>query len=335
MQHRFVLLILFAACCGCFQPTSSENRFVRRAKYVDIKPTAEQENEIRTLIDELVFVHGNATNEPVISPGIVNDSAEYRERFEKCLAAFDAITEYQEVAFPLLVAHLDDKRHSINFANHYEGNSVGDACYWIMHYQLRDHPDNYSAYGYSRLGRDGKDHPKPYWSGTPFDDAGGLREWILANKELNYTEMQIKCLEWLLAGEKKIGAPDSKSYALNIRPLEIRLLRRRIENAAHEPMTWTLLFFNWLPAAVVFAGLAFWTRNTKGLIFLIAAAVLQMLAVALYQFDWKRLEGQPDQLYVWIVPLGMAVLSVVLIVFAFGRNLLTRSAREIIPEREG
>ena len=41
--------------------------------------------------------------------------------------------------------------------------------------------------------------------------------------------MQVKCLNWLLEGEKKIGWPDADSYFENILPLEIRILERRLE----------------------------------------------------------------------------------------------------------
>ena len=49
------------------------------------------------------------------------------------------------------------------------------------------------------------------------------------NKELTYAEMQIECLRWHWEREKKIGAPDADSYFLNILPLEIRILERRLE----------------------------------------------------------------------------------------------------------
>ena len=42
--------------------------------------------------------------------------------------------------------------------------------------------------------------------------------------------MQIKCLQWLLDREKKIGVADADSYFLNILPLEIRILERQSEN---------------------------------------------------------------------------------------------------------
>ena len=130
----------------------------------------------------------------------------------------------------MLIKHLDDKRQSINFRNHHLGNSVSHACYWNIYFQLQDRPPDYSRYGYSRKGRDGKDHPKPYWKGSPFDEAGGLREWLTANENLNYQQKQIKCLNWLLEREKLIGAPNAQSYFINILPLEIQILQRRLEN---------------------------------------------------------------------------------------------------------
>ncbi len=42
--------------------------------------------------------------------------------------------------------------------------------------------------------------------------------------------MQIKCLQWLLEKEKKIGVQTRTSYSLNILPLEIRILERRKQN---------------------------------------------------------------------------------------------------------
>lgn len=41
--------------------------------------------------------------------------------------------------------------------------------------------------------------------------------------------MQIKCLKWLLEREKKIGVPDPESYFINILPLDIQILKRRLE----------------------------------------------------------------------------------------------------------
>jgi len=145
------------------------------------------------------------------------------------MAAFKKLKTFKDAAFPIMMEHLDDKRQSLAFRNHNLGQSVGDACYWNIYYQLTDHPENYSSYGYQRKGRDGKLHVKPYWGGSPFEEAGGLEQWLKQNKNLSYTGMQIKCLNWLLEKEKKIGASDAESYFKNILPLEIRILERRME----------------------------------------------------------------------------------------------------------
>ncbi len=162
--------------------------------------------------------------------GVNDDDKEYKKQFDKCRQAFRKLTEIGEPAFPFLVAHLDDKRSSIPFRNHYSGQSVGNACYANIYFQLTDHPKDYSSYGLERMGRDGKPHEKPYWEGTPFDEAGGLKKWLEQNSNLSYDAKQIKCLTWLLEREKAIGASDPESYFENILPLEIHILERRKES---------------------------------------------------------------------------------------------------------
>lgn len=198
-------------------------------KYSALEITAKDSQRVEELIDQLVFAEGEASNVPVFSPGVNDRSPEYAQRFKKVQDAFAKLTELKVKAFPVLVKHLEDKRQSISFRNHYLANSVGDACMWNIQFQLQDRPKNYSKYGYQRKGRDGSSHPKPYWEGTPFDDAGGIAKWLEQNEDLSYTEMQIKCLNWLLDGEKKIGASDADSYFENILPLEIQILRRELE----------------------------------------------------------------------------------------------------------
>ncbi len=179
--------------------------------------TPQQKAEIEALIDQLVL---NQNIDP-------NDMDARGKAWDTCIAAFDKLSTYQERAFPQLVQHLDDKRPSIPFRNHRLDFQVGKACYWNIYYQLQDRPDDYSRYGYYRKGRDGKDHPQPYWKGTPFDDAGGVKKWLAAHRGLSYPEMQVKCLQWLLKKEKQIGVPDAESYFRNILPLEIQILKRR------------------------------------------------------------------------------------------------------------
>lgn len=235
-------LVLLLVVCGCSTSQTSESVVARRlakATLAEVQLSREEEAEIRTLVEELVFAPGVATNVPVRNPQMKIVDAdgnsrevgtnEEQERFQRCQKAFDELTAYKLAAFPILIEHLEDPRQSINFRNHHLGNSVGHACQGILYFQLQDQPDDYSEYGYSRPGRDGQDHPKPYWKGTPFDDAGGVKPWLEENKNLKYAEMQIKCLQWLLEREKKIGVPDADSYFLNVLPLEIRILERRLE----------------------------------------------------------------------------------------------------------
>ncbi len=237
----FGLLVILHVGCNSDRSTVENSGFETKASVSEAatpagvtEPQSEtvclSDAEIESLIDQLVFDDGDANDQPVISPGVTDRSAEYRNRFSACQLAFQKLAALKEVAFPHLVKHLDDKRQSINFRNHHVGNSVGDACYWNIHFQLQDRPHGYSRYGYSRKGRDGEQHPKPYYLGCPFDDAGGLREWLVANEDLNYRSKQIKCLTWLLEKEKMIGAHDPESYFINILPLEIRILEHRLEN---------------------------------------------------------------------------------------------------------
>ncbi len=150
--------------------------------------------EIEALIDLLVFEEGKAKDGPVFSPGVVDDSTDYRKRYDVCQKAFKQLRELEDQALPHLVSHLKDERSSINFRNHYLGRSVGDACHWNIYFQLQDRPEDYSSYGWGRKGRDGANHKKPYWGESPFNEAGGVENWLEGNKALNYREKQIKCL---------------------------------------------------------------------------------------------------------------------------------------------
>lgn len=239
-----VLLVVLLGCSQSQPPQRLAPNPSARVALVDVANSAEEEAEIRSLVDQLVLAEGPANNQPTMNPGLKiydadgnevkpegdpGQADDYEKKFESCQMAFKKLSDFRIAAFPILIEHLDDKRQSINFRNHFLANSVGDACNWIIYFQLEDQPENYSEYGLSRLGRDGNQHTKPYWEGTPFDDAGGIKEWLEENKELSYGKMQIKCLQWLLDRERAIGVSDADSYFLNVLPLEIRILERRLE----------------------------------------------------------------------------------------------------------
>jgi hypothetical protein len=221
--------ILFGSCSASAQSSDANALLFQvispapsSCRIPDVDPV-EKAREIDAVIDQLVFAKEG--EKVPVSP-----SPEFDTRYARCQAAFKRLSEMQGEAMPFLRRHLKDPRQSIPFRNHVLASTVGDACYHNLYFQLQDRPKGYSSYGYQRKGRDGRDHPKPYWEGTPFDDAGGLGKWIERNKGLSYTQLQIKCLEWLLVQEKAIGASDAESYFENILPLEIHLLERRLEN---------------------------------------------------------------------------------------------------------
>jgi hypothetical protein len=213
--------------------------------------TKEQQAQIRGLIEQLVLIDRNAPDPKKLIEDVKKGELEveetippmppelqekpdpaYAKRFKGCQEAFKKLGEFKALAFPLMIEHLEDKRQSIAFRNHSLQQSVGDACYWSIYYQLLDTPSEYSSYGYQRKGRDGELHVKPYWRKNVFDEAGGLKKWLADHNKLSYVEMQIVCLNWLLEREKQIGASDAESYFENILPLEVRILERRKDNGA-------------------------------------------------------------------------------------------------------
>src|SRR5262245_38456400 len=127
---------------------------------VCVAAKGQQNPDISSLIEQLVFDHPKASETPLYSPmkGVNDDDPEYARQWEKSRQAFRKLTELGERAFPLLMEHLEDQRASVHFRNHYSGHSVGDACYWNIYLQLTDHPAGYSSYGEGRKGRDGKKH---------------------------------------------------------------------------------------------------------------------------------------------------------------------------------
>ncbi len=163
---------------------------------------------------------GNASPPPP-SPAVLK---EFRSYHQKRRDAFRQLASFQELAFPILAAHLDDERPSLIHWNHKVARTVGRVCYQVIHDQLTFFPDGYTDYGLKRSGRDGAGHVKPYWRSNPYEEAGGLKIWLQQNQGLSFRQMRIKCLTWLLDGEKQIGVVDPAGYFLHILPLELGIL---------------------------------------------------------------------------------------------------------------
>lgn len=89
-----------------------------------------------------------------------------------------------------------------------------------------------------------------------------------------------------------------------------------------------ITYFNWVAAMLAYALIERKRRSATGWRLLGGAAVMQLSAFFLHWYSWKQVQGQPDALYAWIVPFGIALLSGVAIVAALGPpicGLFTRS----------
>lgn len=188
----------------------------------------QQEKEIRELIEMLVITERES---------VLTDSAEgvRTAELEEELAgyikarkdAFNRLTAFQELAFPMLAEYFDDDRPSAMVWNHIFARTVGTVCYRVVHNQLMELPPDYSDYGLTRIGRDGERHIKPYWEPEPYADSNGLANWLRDNEGLSYAEKRIKCLNWLLDGEKKIGVIDPGGYYTHVFALELEILKQK------------------------------------------------------------------------------------------------------------
>jgi hypothetical protein len=85
---------------------------------------------------------------------------ELREYYKIRDDAFKRLTAFKDLAFPQLVAHLDDGRPSEKHWNHSQAKTVGRMCYRVIHDQLTEFPPGYTEYGWARTGRDGESHVK-------------------------------------------------------------------------------------------------------------------------------------------------------------------------------
>lgn len=213
--------------------------------------TPEQEKEIRELIEKLVITEkevlaraaeearaakvraeaekrGDTVDDPF---GTVEPPPEVEKELQGYYKtredAFDQLTAFKDLAFPILVEHFEDARPSVKIWNHSYAKTVGAVCYRVIHDQLMELPPGYSEYGLTRTGRDGERHEKPYWHPEPYADSDGLANWLRENEALTYTEKRIKCLAWLLDGEKKIGVIDPDGCYTHIFALELEILRQK------------------------------------------------------------------------------------------------------------
>ncbi len=86
-----------------------------------------------------------------------------------------------------------------------------------------------------------------------------------------------------------------------------------------------LVYFNWVPAVAIW-GFNRWRKGrVRGLYFVAIGSILELFAFFVHWRDWYRLRGEPDQLYVWILPLLLSIVAVILIISGAVRSFLTAS----------
>ncbi len=75
-----------------------------------------------------------------------------------------------------------------------------------------------------------------------------------------------------------------------------------------------IVHFNWVLAFIIW-GLNRWRKGkVKGIYFIAAGSILELFALFFHWMNWYRLEGEPDQIYVWIAPLPLAIIAFSLII---------------------
>jgi hypothetical protein len=264
MKKRLILISIVLTGFAVVPANCQENDMIPKEEKIAVAPfataTPVQEAEIRRLIEDFVITEketkaeavekirsdkaeaeaekeAKANPDPLFGvikrPSLYEPSPEALKELQGYAKvrtdSFKRLTAFNELAFPILASHLDDERPSRMHWNHTFARTVGAICYRVIHDQLTEFPPGYTEYGLQRTGRDGKGHLKPYWEGTPYDQSGGLKNWLQQNQTLTYTEKRIKCLTWLLDEEKKIGVIDHYSYYVNIQPLELEILKLKAE----------------------------------------------------------------------------------------------------------
>jgi dolichyl-phosphate-mannose--protein O-mannosyl transferase len=75
-----------------------------------------------------------------------------------------------------------------------------------------------------------------------------------------------------------------------------------------------ITYFNWFPAFIIWGINRRLKGKVKGLYFIVIGGILQIFAFFLHWSSWNLLKGEPDQLYVWITPLLLAMIAFGLII---------------------
>jgi hypothetical protein len=120
--------------------------------------------------------------------------SDLRRQQQTIAEAYNALSANIEVAFPVLAAHIADKRFSYVYEDGvsgvYECETVGGACRRII--------DEHVAF-YEELvaKRDDDGRAKSVW--FAYDKAGGMEKWLKDRQGRSLAELQLEAVEWAVA----------------------------------------------------------------------------------------------------------------------------------------
>lgn len=184
--------------------------------------TDAERERINGLIAKLAWSQVTSSTSGLPDPHDASES-----KAEACRKAAWTLRAYHRWAFPNLSKHLEDKTKSTRISEAAQGETVGDACYAIIHEEILPLPRDYRHFVGDRMGRDRQKHPRPLQAATPYDAEGGLRAWLAARSDRSLNQMRLECFRWLLDQEKAIGANDPEDYLTHILPIELEVARLR------------------------------------------------------------------------------------------------------------
>ena len=80
-------------------------------------------------------------------------------------------------------------------------------------------------------------------------------------------------------------------------------------------------YFNWVLVVLMFGGISLRTKHMGGAAWIGVGVMLQVWAFVQHLYDWYRLEGRPDRLYVWIFPSFLVLISMGFFIFGMLQHL--------------
>jgi len=154
--------------------------------------------------------------------------------------AFNSLSENLDVALPIVVKHIDDKRFSYVQEEPSNGVyfqvSVGSACRKLLDQQIAVYKPNIRSIGGGKIAGEPPFAHKPEFVGSD-------EKWWETRKNKSLVELQLEAVEWAIAFEKKMGFESPAEEKKSLGPLEIQAtqLRRTLQPIRVKP---ELYFFS-------------------------------------------------------------------------------------------